>query len=430
MKLQIVPAICAALMAIGIVACGGTSSSSPTTNTSSAAPTNAGAPPSGSSAGSPGSGSGSSSGSGSGSSGSSSGSSSGGQNGSGNSQAAVAYSYIGTTGRSTAGIYGFSIAPDGTATPVPGSPAAGPSSYVVTNSAFVFGSDTENIATYTRANDGSLQQSSSTYAVLSNASEPWAVQALSLDHSGQTLYAMENAGSDDLYYFFFSIGSNGKITNIGKIGPNVDYVSPLMFSPDNNYAYGYGCFHVGWDITGFRRNNDGALAPLAYNATNQGFPAYAGTGQYYCPLSEAISQTGYLVVADTELGTNTSGLGAYKINSADGSLSFVQSSTLATLLSKVNGMNFDRNGQYLAVAGNGGIQMYQFTRAGTFTPIGGVQQPGPNYLAVQWDIDNHLYAISSSGLSVFTNSQGTLTPASGSPHAAGTTATLAVLPAH
>jgi 6-phosphogluconolactonase (cycloisomerase 2 family) len=147
-------------------------------------------------------------------------------------------------------------------------------------------------------------------------------------------------------------------------------------------------------------------------------------------LSEAISQTGYLVVADTELGTNTSGLGAYKINSADGSLSFVQSSTLATLLSKVNGMNFDRNGQYLAVAGNGGIQMYQFTRAGTFTPIGGVQQPGPNYLAVQWDIDNHLYAISSSGLSVFTNSQGTLTPASGSPHAAGTTATLAVLPAH
>src|SRR3954464_13313930 len=188
MKVQIVPAICAALMAIGIVACGGTSSSSPTANTSSSGPTNAGAPPSGSSAGS--------SGSGSGSSGSSSGPSSGGENGSGNSQAAVAYSYIGTSGRSTAGIYGFSIAPDGTATSVPASPAAGPSSYVVTNSAFLFGSDTENIATYTRGNDGSLQQSSITYAVLSNASEPWAVQALSLDHSGQTLYAMENAGSD------------------------------------------------------------------------------------------------------------------------------------------------------------------------------------------------------------------------------------------
>lgn len=421
MKVPILSAVCAALIVIGMAACGGTSNSSPDTNASSSGQTSSGSPPAGSSSGTSGSGSASA---GSGSGGSTSGGSSG-----GSSQAAVAYTYVGTANQSTAGIYGFSIAPDGTATAVPGSPATGPSSYVLTNSAFVFASDSANIASYARGSDGSLKQSSTTYAVLSNGSEPWAIQAMSLDHTGQTLYAMENAGSDDTYYFFFSIGPDGKITNTGKIGPNVNYVSPLVFSPDNNYAYGSGCFHIGWDITGFHRNSDGTLTRLDDRATNPAVPAYAGTGQMYCPIREAISQTGYLAVADAELGTNTTGLGAYKIN-ADGSLTLVPNSTLATQLSSIHGMNFDPSGQYLALAGSGGIQMYQLTPQGTFTPVGGVQQPGTNYLGVQWDADNHLYAISNAGLHVFMNSNGVLTPASGSPHAAGAAATLAVLPTH
>jgi 6-phosphogluconolactonase (cycloisomerase 2 family) len=425
MKGQILPAICAALIVICMAACGGTSNSSPGTSTASSGPINSGSPPGGSSSGTSGSGSDSAgSGSGSASGGSNSGGSSGGR-----SQTAIAYAYVGTVNRSTAGIYGFSVGPDGTATAVPGSPATGPSSYVLTNSAFVFASDSANIASYTRGRDGSLKQSSTTYAVLSNGSEPWAIQAMSLDHTGQTLYAMENAGSDDTYYFFFSIGPDGKITNTGKIGPNVNYVSPLVFSPDNNYAYGSGCFHIGWDITGFHRNSDGTLTRLDDRATNTAVPAYAGTGQMYCPVREAISQNGYLAVADAELGTTTTGLGAYKIN-ADGSLTFVQNSTVATQLTSVRGMNFDPTGQYLALAGNGGIQMYQFMPQGTFTPVGGVQQPGTNYLGVQWDGDNHLYAISNAGLHVFTNAQGVLTPASGSPHAAGAAGTLAVLPTH
>src|SRR5579884_2666103 len=225
MKVRILLAVCAALIVITMVACGGTSSSS------SSGPANGAASPGGSSSGGSGgssSNSGGSAGTGSGSAGSGSGSASSGSGGS-NSQSAVAYAYVGTTNQSTAGIYGFSISTDGSENAVPGSPTSGPSSYVLTNSAFVFGTDGGNIASYARASDGSLQKSPVTYAVLSNGSEPWAVQAMSLDHTGQTLYAMENAGADDLYYFFFSIGSDGKITNIGKIGPNVDYSSPLVF---------------------------------------------------------------------------------------------------------------------------------------------------------------------------------------------------------
>jgi hypothetical protein len=91
-------------------------------------------------------------------------------------------------------------------------------------------------------------------------------------------------------------------------------------------------------------------------------------------------------------------------------------------------MNFDPTGLYLALAGSGGIQMYQLMSGGTLTPLGGVQSAGPNYLALQWDADNHLYAVSSAGLHVFTNFQGMLTPASGSPHTAGAAGSLVILP--
>jgi hypothetical protein len=93
-------------------------------------------------------------------------------------------------------------------------------------------------------------------------------------------------------------------------------------------------------------------------------------------------------------------------------------------------MNFDRTGRFLALAGNGGIQVYELMPGGSLTPVGGLQATGPDYLAVQWDVDNHLYAISSEGLHVFTSAQGILTPTAGSPHPAGAAGSLAVLPAH
>ena len=364
-----------------------------------------------------------------------SGGSSGGSTGGGSSTAAIAYAYVGSSvGQAGSAIYGFSVAADGSVTAVPGSPVSGPSNDVVTNSAFVFGDDSHTIATYTRASDGSLQPSSSLFAVLNNGpGQLWALSSMSLDHTGQTLYAVENAGADDLYYFFFHVASDGKLTNIGKIGPNVDYVSPLVFSPDNTYAYGFGCFHASWNLTGFRRNGDGSLTPIG--GTNQSVPTFDGTGQMYCPEGEAISQMGYMAVAVAELGSNKVGVGTYKINS-DGSLAMVPASTQSIQLPQTTGccgilgMNFDRSGQFLTIANQGGIQTFRLAAGGTLTPIGGPQQPGPNYMAVQWDADNHVYATSSSGMHVFTANQGVLTPASGSPHAAGPAGSLAVLPTH
>ena len=316
--------------------------------------------------------------------------------------------------------------PDGTATSVPGSPASGPASYVVTNSAFVFATDASNLASYARGSDGSLTASSSVVAVPNaGTTATYLIQAMSLDHTGQTLYAMENAGADDLFYFFFNV-ANGTATKIGQIGPNVEYVSPLVFSPDNVYAYGFGCFHLAWTITGFRRNSDGSLTPFN---TNGGIAPYAGTSQFYCPQAEAVSAMGYLAVADTVNGASlaTSGLGIYKINS-DGTVSLVQSSVQQTALSRISSLNFDPTGTFLAAAGNGGIQMFQLMPGGGLSAVGSAQSTASNYLGVEWDTHNHVYAISTAGLTVFSNAGGMLTPASDSPHAAGAAGSLTVLP--
>lgn len=318
--------------------------------------------------------------------------------------------------------------PDGTATSVPGSPTSGPSSHVVTNSAFVFATDSSNIASYSRAADGSLTQT----AVVNAAPNPgtpnaFLIESLNLDHTGQTLYALEDAGSDDRFYFFFSL-VNGTVTKIGQIGPNAGFESPLVFSPDNANAYGVDCFHLDDIITGFRRNSDGSLTPFT---TNGGTAAYAGTNQLYCPEAAAVSAMGYLAVADTVGGgtPTSSGVAINKINS-DGTLTLVQSSAQQTALSQVNAMNFDPTGNFLALAGNGGIQMFHLMPGGGLTPIGVAQATGTNYTAVEWDNQNHVYATSSSGLSIFTNAAGTLTLAPGSPHAAGAAASLTVLPLH
>lgn len=307
---------------------------------------------------------------------------------------------------------------------------------VVTNSAFVFATDFHNIAAYSRASDGSLKQSASTVAVTNaGTANAYAIGSLNLDHSGQTIYAAEAAGSDDSYYFFFSIGANGAVTKIGQIGPNVDYGSPLVFSPDNNYAYGSGCFHLGWNITSFRRNSDGSLTPFDSTANSQSGPAFLGSNQQYCPEGEAVSQIGYLAVTDTAAGQGGVGVGTYHIN-GDGTLSFVQSSTTTTQLQQGNSccypipMAFDPNGTYLAIAGTNGIQVFQLQAGGGLTSLGGAQAGGPTYSALQWDKDGHLYATGSGNLYVFTSSNGVLTPAPGSPHATAPGGSLAVLPTH
>lgn len=91
-------------------------------------------------------------------------------------------------------------------------------------------------------------------------------------------------------------------------------------------------------------------------------------------------------------------------------------------------MAFDPSGNFLALAGQNGIQMYQLAPGGTLVAVGTPQQTTASFNDVAWDHANHLYAISGSTLYVFNLANGALTQAPGSPYNVTVSGTLAVLP--
>jgi hypothetical protein len=112
----------------------------------------------------------------------------------------------------------------------------------------------------------------------------------------------------------------------------------------------------------------------------------------------------------------------------DGTLTAVANSQVKTASSSGNKVvaNFDPTGSFLAVAGDGGVQIFAMNANGALSAVGSAQSAGANFQDVAWDNSNHVFAANSSQLYVFNSSTGVLTPASGSPHAGGPE--LSVLP--
>ena len=104
------------------------------------------------------------------------------------------------------------------------------------------------------------------------------------------------------------------------------------------------------------------------------------------------------------------------------------SADINTPFTAESSMAFAPTGQYLAVSGDGGIQMYSLQSGGTLTPIGSVVDPGVPFNVLKWDNGNHLYAISGAALYVFSSNAGVLTQAPGSPIPVTEAGSLAVLP--
>jgi hypothetical protein len=157
-------------------------------------------------------------------------------------------------------------------------------------------------------------------------------------------------------------------------------------------------------------------------------------GEAFCPQRLATSAKGYLATVWFPFGYASSGpigtesyVMTYNIN-ADGTLTAVVNSQVKTASSSANkvAVNFDPTGSFLAVAGDGGLQIFAMNANGTLAPVGSPQSAGANFQDVAWDNSNHVFAANSSQLYVFNSSTGVLTPASGSPHAGGPE--LAVLP--
>jgi hypothetical protein len=347
--------------------------------------------------------------------------------GTGSGQPTVAYVYVGGNNfGGSALISGFNITADAVAHPLPGSPYSGPAGSVVTNGAYVFATDGTNIQTYTRNPDGSLVRGPSISGVAHNDTPIGSgVGPLTLDRTGQNLYVGEInfQGADNDAIAEFAIGSGGVLNFLTNSTINVDFASPLTFSQDNHFAYGQGCYFINFDLFGLARQANGTLQPFNDNAA---IPPTSSPNETVCPESSSASAKNYLALEAGIVGTGNPNyfLVTYRINS-DGTLSLVPNSNVPVTTGGV--VAFDPSGNYLAIAGSGGVQVFQLNASGVLAPLGTPQQTSVKFDAVRWDSSGHLYAIGNSALYVFNFAQGVLTEA-GSPYPVSSEGSLTVLP--
>jgi hypothetical protein len=359
------------------------------------------------------------------------------------SQGTSAYAYVGSPGYAGDGsIFGFAVAPDGSAQPVPGSPLSGADGSLVGTGSYLFATDGKYIVTYTPATDGSLTQTSSADGTAYDQDpQHSSVQSLSLPPDGRNLY------TDNWYvdgannaYESWTVASSGQLSYLPSPGGMPLYSTaggwPFSFTTDGHFAYTWSVCRWDGSVWGFTRRANGTLAAMNPNAL--GLPPFNYQGSSECSQGVAPSARGYAVVAWNGgfcCGGPT-GIASY-VQQNNGTLIQIPGSEIET---PENAMAFDPSGQYLAVALNGGIQVYQLQSNGRLTAIGPVQEVAIPFSNLNWDNANHLYAItqassqlcqngnSSCGLYIFNARAGALTLAPGSPHTISQPGSLAVLP--
>jgi len=357
-----------------------------------------------------------------------------------------AYVYVGWYNRPNANqtiayhITAFSVAADGTAQSVPGSPFHGPSHNLAMASSHLFGDDGRYIQSYGVAANGSLTATSRVddFAYIPGGGDYWAVYALNPDRAGQTLNTVVSCGSCNSYVFPWAVGADGQLSHIASSGlPDgpAKWAGVMTFSPDNRFA-----FTSEWEgsLGTLQRNSNGSLRWI-----NPGFvnaPPLPDPAEQVCMMTDfASSEQGYVIAAwyGGGPGCNPGYIIANYTVASNGLLQQVPDSAFTPQVYET-AMAFDPTGSYLAIAGNG-VQIYKLQSNGTLSAVGNTSQvPGaPGFQKVLWDGAGHVYALTQDcyqrcgpnyGLYIFNFDGQALTAAPGSPHAVYNATSLAVIP--
>ena len=339
----------------------------------------------------------------------------------------VAYIYVGTDFHTNPGkISEFSARKDGSLATLSGSPVTGPAQQLVISSGFVRGSDLVNITTYTREANGALHATTTINGLAGGNPMNSGVGAITLDRSASTLYVGEInfGGPDNAAYAEFATSHSETLKLITTTPVHVDFDGPLFFSPDNQFAYGSGCFFADWDIFAFHRLADGTLKAFDPGNTIPPNP----NNDLLCPSNLATSAKGFLAVAYGVASAGAKQKIAIEKITSTGGLEVITNSVVSTNFTGVT-MHFDPTGSLLAVAGNAGIEAFRVSTNGTLTKIGSVVEPSVSFDDVYWDDAGHAFAISNSALYVFTLHSTGLT-LTGTPRSVAHAGSLAVLSVH
>jgi hypothetical protein len=124
----------------------------------------------------------------------------------------VAYVYVTSSPRSgNVEMNGYAAAANGSLTPIPGTPFSTPAGYIALNRTWLFGTDGNNLYSFSIASNGSLKQVDTLQVQTSGG-----LGNLFLDHSGKSLYV--DYFTENNEYMAYSVdNSNGKLTYIDNV---------------------------------------------------------------------------------------------------------------------------------------------------------------------------------------------------------------------
>lgn len=366
--------------------------------------------------------------------------------------------YVSNGGFNNAPAYltGFSIAADGSLTPVPGSPllSAGlcPLSTVGSRHS-LFGADGFAIYSYAIHADGCL--------TLQN----WLADGqgipqipnigpdrLFFDRSASSLYSWDFVPPEEAFFASYSFDSGtGAVTPTGQTTTNMISESDvLVFSSDNRFAVTADTqYRSGPAVSQFQRLSDGTLKFLTTA------PPPATTAQYtsFYPFGAAADGFNHFVVPGYVCYgppfCDSTGPWQLAVYSVDASGNLVTSSTDANMAQAPalavnwgpNGMAFSPDSHYYAISGYSGIDVYSWdSTAATLTHIASINNTqgtctnnagcsGPGYGALAWDSHDHLITTFGNQVLVYNVTASAVTPAPGSPYTVQNPISFTIVPA-
>lgn len=305
-------------------------------------------------------------------------------------------------------------------------PFSSPSLDLALNGKWLFGTDGDNIYSFSIASNGSLKQVDSLEVEPSGG-----LVNLFLDHTGTSLYT--DYFTENNEYLAYSIdNSTGALTYLDSVsgGPSIGAVASFIGS--DKYAYSSSCYHFTQEIYGLQRASNGAITELNINPT---FPT-APSETFWCPWLAAADPANHLAIAMQPMNASSfAATGPYQLATYTVSSSGIPTTTNtysnmpAVAVGTPTDYWMSPSGKLLAFAGQSGLQVFHFNGANPITKYTGLLV-SQEVDEVFWDNSNHLYAIGDAAgkLWVFTVTPTSVSQAPGSPHNITLPGSVIVLP--
>ena len=321
--------------------------------------------------------------------------------------AAQAYVYVGTT----KGVYLYNAASNGSLSLVAGSPFSITGSAVGSNGRYFFSLGTAYLRSYPVASNGAIKgQASQINTQLYSGSECGTAKGAVLDHTGQVVYVQLWVDSGQCVALqSFKTSSTGAPSFLGATQFATEtqtgigaFGTLIKLSGNGSYAYSasydHECFLETWVL---KRESSGAML---FNF-NEILPVPSTPpGWRWYPWIVTADPTNHMAVAmfaeSGDFGPCGDVVHPWQLASftvaSDGSLATTNTpDKMPTPQVDAAVLNMSPSGQFLAVGGGSGLQVFHFNGANPITSFSKVLTTAP-IDAIRWDNNNHLYALSNS----------------------------------